>query len=71
MCVVALQELNSSVSDIVEGILKMHDTTKVRENPFSNHVYRCSRQEVNPAALVPQDHVMLWAYLGERFKQTL
>lgn len=29
---VALQELNSSVSDIVEGILKMHDTTKVRHN---------------------------------------
>lgn len=29
---VTLQELNSSVSDIVEGILKMHDTTKVRHN---------------------------------------
>lgn len=27
-----LQELDSSVSDIVEGILKMHDTTKVRHN---------------------------------------
>lgn len=26
-----LQELQSSVSDIVEDILKMHDTTKVRQ----------------------------------------
>lgn len=28
----AMQELSSSVSDIVEGILKMHDTTKVRHH---------------------------------------
>lgn len=27
---IIMQELTSSVSDIVEGILKMHDTTKVR-----------------------------------------
>ncbi len=30
---VTLQELQSSVSDIVEDILKMHDTTKVRPKP--------------------------------------
>ena len=28
----AFQELHSSVSDIVEGILTMHDNTKVRGN---------------------------------------
>ncbi len=31
---VTLQELHSSVSDIAEGILKMHDTTKVRHNSW-------------------------------------
>lgn len=30
MRLVIMQELTSSVSDIVEDILRMHDTTKVR-----------------------------------------
>ena len=44
-CFATLQELNSTVSDIVEDILKMHDTTKVRYNDSSvvtDVAVRCS-----------------------------
>lgn len=47
-----LQELNSSVSDIVEGILQMHDTTKVRHS-LQQSVCWCSCQEDCPLTSVP------------------
>lgn len=48
-----LQELSCSVSDIVEGILKMHDTTKVRrDSSDGSRILRWLSGRPQPAARV-------------------